>query len=158
MMREKKGQRVEDQVATYSTEEMFKPLPSVRPYHHSPALGMSSESDQSCRRQGYKCWGRCGKGGSDTGHGISLARAFPPPITLQAHRPSVFLCFTTLTPADPSAWIISPASRAAYPSNLSLGDISSKIPSLYALSRYIYIFLSFLGPHLWHVEVPKLGV
>ena len=23
---------------------------------------------------------------------------------------------------------------------------------------FIYLFIVFLGPHLWHMEVPKLGV
>ena len=31
------------------------------------------------------------------------------------------------------------------------------ISSIY-LSRYLFVVVVFLGPHLWHMEVPRLGV
>ena len=52
--------------------------------------------------------------------------------------------------------------RAKFPRVLSLLDVTSSCPS-YSLSHCIknasfFFFFCFLGPHPWHMEVPRLGV
>ena len=46
----------------------------------------------------------------------------------------------------------------AFSSNLVIKYIEYIGNILITICYYLFLFFSFLGPHLWHMEVPRLGV